>query len=614
MAGPDRKQLSIAKKGRIILDEWYLRYCPKYLRVIKVMEGGRTGYRPKAKVDQPTTRVRSKPKPQVVGLVKRDLPAKRERAQRPMVDDRRRARIAARVSRRKIVGRTKHTAQAATSHFQKAISELERLTPTFSNDIGVGILSFNRLDCIQRLLQSIRQHTDLNETRIFVSDESTSVTVKEWLRHQQDIVLIDNAKRKGVAGNSNRLLKCLERFKYKILLNDDVEILADGWDHFYVDALIKSGYHHFCYQQPGIYGSQGGEPIGKGILKIPQKPQGAVMAFDYKAFEAVGYFDERFNPYGMEHVDWSNRVGLSGIQPRGFFDVVGASKFFRINKHKSSMEDRATHLVKAKEFYKSVMDDHNRIKITASVDVPQIGVVIPFRGNDRLAAVKAVVYCIKNQFFPAIDIVVVEQDENCNLGTDGLLPVRVLHCHNRKPKQLFCKAMAVNMGVMSLATDHIVIHDADMLVQLDYLRRIHQLLQQYEGCHIGKDVAYLDQDASMKVGRQLKLAKDLQCERTVGYYEGGSLACRRETYKRIGGFCESFIGYGVEDCEFFQRLKKLSNFYDERTITLFHLWHGRVTGWNRHHQDNKRLGKELDRIPLETRIKEMQKKLEAWGS
>ena len=62
-----------------------------------------------------------------------------------------------------------------------------------------------------------------------------------------NFVILRNNERLGIAGNTNRLLRCLSRFKYGMLLNDDVEILKYGWDQIYFDAMENTGMHHFVY-------------------------------------------------------------------------------------------------------------------------------------------------------------------------------------------------------------------------------------------------------------------------------------------------------------------------------------------------------------------------------
>lgn len=237
------------------------------------------------------------------------------------------------------------------------------------NDIGVGILSYNRLHCIKRLLQSIYQHTDLNKVKVFVSDESTNQNVIDWLKSQDKITVFTNQPRCGIARNTNRLLKHLKEFKYSYLLNDDVVVLKDNWVNFYIKAHTDlNRYHHFCYRQPGIYGARDSDgksnSIGAyNIRTIQSKPHGAVLFFTQSAFNKVGYFDEKFGIYGCEHVDWSNRISKSGIQPIGYHDIQGSNAYFSICNEPSSDANKSQHLSKAREYLNLVSSDNNRIYI-----------------------------------------------------------------------------------------------------------------------------------------------------------------------------------------------------------------------------------------------------------
>jgi GT2 family glycosyltransferase len=462
-------------------------------------------------------------------------------------------------------------------------------------------------------------HTDLSKVTIFISDESTNHVVKDWLREQNDITLIDNQVKLGVAGNSNRLLKCLSRFKYKILLNDDVEILNDGWEKFYFDAMIRTGMHHFCYRQAGVYGANLADAkrmrVNDTIVnKIDKKPHGAVMAFDQLCFEKVGYFDEGFNPYGMEHVDWSNRIHYAGLQPSGYYDVNGSERFFKIHHERSASEDRSAMLAKSNGIFKTVSADRNRIYIDSNVMVPSMSVIVPFRGIDRAKAIRTVVENLRCQLFPVLEILVIEQDEISRLNPADIYPAKLMHCPNNPGRQ-FCKSAAFNMGVMNASHDLLILHDADMVVQINYAKLIYDKLQKSEACHIGKDVAYFDHMTTETIynrGMSFNNIDDVVCERTVNYFEGGSLALHKGTYLRIGGFNEDFIGYGCEDCEFFRRLKSQSKFDDERTVTLFHLWHGRTAGWDGCHKTNKRKWTAFESKPMVERISQLTNQLSKW--
>jgi glycosyltransferase involved in cell wall biosynthesis len=354
----------------------------------------------------------------------------------------------------------------STAYFKQAISEVHY---PISNNIGVGILSYNRLPSLQRLIESIRNHTDLKRTTVFVSDESTNQDVKTWLNLQQDIIVVDNPSRLGVAGNSNRLLRCLSRFKHKIMLNDDVLVLKTGWEKFYADAMATTGMHHFCYRQNGVYGARAEDITtsnsnGLTLKTIKDKPQGSIMAFDQKAFDTVGYFDERFGLYGMEHVDWSRRLSQSNIQLAGFHDVAGSENYFAISKDESAVEQRGQHLSDARNLYTQIAQEQNRTYV-ASTDisrVPSISYVIPYRSmSGRNDSIATVVANIRAQRFPYIEIIVSEEDAKPIVNIDVIAPVK--HVFTQSSSQ-FCKSAAFNLGVKNVKTDYVVLHDADILV------------------------------------------------------------------------------------------------------------------------------------------------------
>ncbi|MDP1712568.1 MAG: glycosyltransferase [Candidatus Nanopelagicaceae bacterium] len=605
---PDGKQLSVSKKGRIVLDEWFQRYCPKYLRIIRIIDQPQPASIPVGEV---------KKKPVVPVLL--SMSPRRRPVVIGTVDHRAYSVIQNNlpVPPRKFVGRTtKHSAEA-TQHCESTFKTLDRLKPSFSNNIGVGILSYNRLESLQRLITSIRRLTDMSHTLVFVSDDASSADVRLWLQQQPDIIAVCNEQNLGVAGNTNRLLRCLDRFRYKIILNDDVEVLVPGWDRFYVDVMIRTGYHHFCYRQPGLYGAAESEGIKtpRGdvtVLTVKEKPHGAVLAFDDVAFNAVGYFDEQFGKYGMEHVDWSHRIGLSGIQPPGYHDANGSSKYFKIHKNRSATEGRNHSLAEAKNAFERLAGDRSRIFVKASdkTVVPKMSFVVPFRGGDRISAVSAVVSSVRAQLYPQVEIVVVEEDATAHLQKEDLSPCQLLFCESPRGVH-FSKARAFNMGVMRASSDFIILHDADMLTQMNYAQLADEQFKKFEAFHMGKEVVYFSQDATNRICRSQKF-DGVTCDSTVGYYEGGSLGCYKKKYEEVGGFYEAFVGFGVEDCEFFRRLKRLSKFNDERTIVLFHLWHGRTDGWTQRHKINKQIGADFESLPMETRLKRLREGLAKW--
>jgi len=481
-----------------------------------------------------------------------------------------------------------------------------------SNGIGVGILSYNRPDVLHRLIRSIVSYTNLQQTTIFISDDASDdselVSYLAALKKSPNFVILRNNERLGIAGNTNRLLRCLKRFDYGIILNDDVEIVQKGWDEFYVDAMKRTGFHHFMYNQVGVYNAKPLDTVnvnGHDLLKIDKRPQGAVLAFSNKMMTECGYFDESYGLYGMEHVDWSSKSFEFGLQPAGFFDIAGANQFFTIHPENSAVENRQELLHEARKVYetrKSSQITPVSIEASKSSAVPIVTYVVPLRNFHRKDEIVTVLDNIRAQRFPQIEIIVVEQDAESNIDVQSLMPARYFHADgNGNP--LFNKAVAFNVGMSNVQTKSVILHDADMIVPAHYTRMIYSLLKEHDACHVGSKVLYVSKETTSQISVNKTVDEQLHCDRVVTYYEGGSLACNLNAYWKIGGFNEDFWGYGCEDCDFYSRLEKgVDKFYGERSLDLLHLWHPRVEGWDDHHQTNKKIEQQLTRNTIEQRI------------
>jgi len=435
IASRDKKIIKIKANERIILSDWYMTYCPKYLRVVRIIEEKPliipkkiepNQYIPERLHNQQGIKKQKLQQNKLANKTSKQSKIGGPIAQTPTKLTSKSNIVRRRLRERKknpIVGRTAR--ESGSKLFTKACQQNNYL---ISNNIGIGILSFNRLDSLKRLVGSIREYTDLRKTTVFVSDESTNPEVGTWLKNQTDIVVLTGQNRIGIAGNSNRLLKCLSRFKHCLLLNDDVEVLRKGWEKWYVRASKETGIHHFCYHQTGIYGAKRNGKITKfvqyKIETITDRPHGAVMFYTNELFKKIGYFDEKFGYYGIEHVDWSTRAGKSGLQMPGFHDVMGSERYFVIHKDRSAVPNRTVNLSKAREVYKTLKSLPGRLYIKHSkrIKIQSLSVVIPIRQQGRQQgrqrALETVTNAIRGQLFPYIEIIVIEQDGKKNIDLD----------------------------------------------------------------------------------------------------------------------------------------------------------------------------------------------------
>ena len=578
LVGEDGQKVRI-RRGKVLnLPVFFDKYVNKqFLRRVD-------GPKPIASVPEPQPKLNSVAKRRTPRLL--ETKPKRVRTRSQVIK-------AAQADGKKVVGRRDKV--NATRSFEKLLSVSEF---PISNGVGIGILSYNRATSLQRLIQSIIKYTDLGRTTVFISDDASDDPQTKyylnWLAGQSGIVVLRNEQRLGIAGNSNRLLRCLDRFPHKLLLNDDVEILSRGWDLAYPGIMAKTGLHHLCYRQPGVYGATLGTPVIIGDTKlhvVDSKPHGAVMAFDVKAYDAVGHFDKSFGLYGCEHVDWSNRISKSGIQPPGFYDFDGSQQFFKIHAEQSAVQGRTELLRAARNRYESI--DQNRLKVDPdpSSQVPTISYVIPFRDTERHAAIFTVLNNIRAQQFPCIKIIMTEEDAVDRFSASSVSPAR--YVFTSSGGHAFCKSAAFNAGVALVDTDKVVLHDADTLAPSGYTQEIYQTLDEVDACHFGEKIFYASEDYSKHIVVSGSVSGQIDCEYICNYYEGGSLACRTKVYWQVGGFSEEFVGYGVEDCDFYARLAGFTNWREHRHLTFLHLYHGRSVGWQQHHARNKTIEKQL---------------------
>jgi len=469
------------------------------------------------------------------------------------------------------------------SNVQKIFDEsIQQFDYGISNNIGVGILSFNRLDSLKRLINSIRKHTNLSRTKVFVSDESTDINVKRWLDEQSDIIFINNKERLGVAGNTNRLLQALNRFENILVLNDDVEILNDGWENFYFEAMAITEFKHFSYRQIGIYGadSQGNPTIvnGRTLYRIDNKPHGAVLAFKREVIDKIGYFNEKFSDYGMEHIDYSRRVYLAKMQPEGFYDVAGSDKYFLIHAehsvgNKSILpENRKLYDNTKAELY---CDFSNKSKLGG------ISIIIPMRyTKDRINSLYTVINNIRAQHFPVVEIIVCEEDNNSKFNINKIKPINHQFI---KSNNKFNKCAAFNHGIITAKFEKLILHDGDILVPSNYASVVNTILSQYDSCHIGSRVLYLDENSTQKVNSTGILHNSVVThmvgtlpangKHETSKFIGGSVCANKSALIKIGGFDENFVGWGEEDLAFYKVLQFATKLYDDRFINFVHLYH-----------------------------------------
>ncbi len=199
--------------------------------------------------------------------------------------------------------------------------------------------------------------------------------------------------------------------------------------------------------------------------------------------------------------------------------------------------------------------------------------VIGHRGLERLPSLLAVLRSVAAQEDARIECLLVEQAAR----PDALpsLPAWVRHVHTPPPadERRYSRAWAFNVGARLARGGLLVFHDGDILVPAGYARAL--LDVQAGGAQVIDLKRFLfelsrEQSLTAQAGRLDGLSGPLV--RVLQNARGGTLAVERQAFCEIGGFDESFVGWGGEDNEFWERAALL-RLHPFGFLPFVHLWH-----------------------------------------
>lgn len=205
---------------------------------------------------------------------------------------------------------------------------------------------------------------------------------------------------------------------------------------------------------------------------------------------------------------------------------------------------------------------------------PQLSFIVGHRGAERAPLLLSTLATIAAQRGVACECIVVEQSDRSEIRE--LLPawVRYIHTPLPVPELPYCRSWALNVGARAAKGKALVFHDNDMLIPQAYAAELWARFQEgYEAVNLKRFVFYLTDTHSRAICSAAVLTPPQPAEAIVQNLEaGGSVAMSRDAFFAIGGFDESFIGWGGEDNELWERAQTRS-VWPYAYLPIIHLWH-----------------------------------------
>ena len=233
-------------------------------------------------------------------------------------------------------------------------------------------------------------------------------------------------------------------------------------------------------------------------------------------------------------------------------------------------------------------------------DSVDVSFILGHRGSARLSHLLASLKTIAAQEGARIEAIVVEQSDIRD--AEAHLPpwVRYRHTPLPRPDMPFSRSWALNAGAEIARGRVLVFHDNDMLAPVAYAAEI---LRRFEAgaefIELKRFTFYLSESdtgrffagAALESSRQMTIVQNLQ---------GASVAAGRAAFFEIGGFDESFVGWGGEDNELWERAQT-RRVFDFGYLPFVHLWHAAQPGKAAQAVGTRRYD-ELSKIPPADRI------------
>lgn len=220
----------------------------------------------------------------------------------------------------------------------------------------------------------------------------------------------------------------------------------------------------------------------------------------------------------------------------------------------------------------------------------QFTFVVAYRhGPFRLNNLRKVLSWMKS--FNGVEIIVVEQDINSKLE-DVVLPGKYYFTKSELP---FNKAWAFNVGLKNSTTDIVVYGDCDLIMHPeDFIGALNKL-NEFESVSPYSRIGVIDLERH-ELGYSFEQLKEIK-RPGRGELEGdirkvplcgGIMMYRKDALMRIGGWDESFIGWGGEDNFQSVKTERLTK-WTELPHRVYHLWHPPATPDNTFYQRNLNL-------------------------
>lgn len=203
--------------------------------------------------------------------------------------------------------------------------------------------------------------------------------------------------------------------------------------------------------------------------------------------------------------------------------------------------------------------------------------------------------------FGGVEVLLVEQDKHSKISHLNLKAKHIF----LKSTLPYNKSWAFNVAVKNAKSNIIVFADSDLIMDPNQFIESLKLIEKYDMVNPYNSVVDLDQNESgLPLDQVLKINRPGRGELDHQKVPicGGICVFRKDAIINIGGFNESFIGWGAEDDFVSLKVKHFLN-WTELPNKCYHLYHSRTAPDMTYYQRNLELLKKTSTMTKEEIMK-----------
>jgi glycosyltransferase involved in cell wall biosynthesis len=185
-------------------------------------------------------------------------------------------------------------------------------------NISICITTHNRHETATKCVAMWRKHLPKGAKLIIVDDGSDAPFPGAAFRFETP---------QGIAAAKNKCLDMAGDAEHIFLSDDDCWPVTPDWWQPYVNSPEPHLMFTFSRLKDGRQNGNRTVLSSNGLVQY-SNPCGCMLYVHKNILQLVGGFDTRFNRYGHEHVEWSNRIHNAGLTKFRYQDVPNSLELF----------------------------------------------------------------------------------------------------------------------------------------------------------------------------------------------------------------------------------------------------------------------------------------------